>query len=104
MELRHKSLRFLYRSVATLVVISASFSTGINLSGADLPTKTINGKEYFYREVKSKETIYGITKELGITKADIIKYNPSVADGLRAGMTLYFPVDEMPNLGEATPV
>ncbi len=103
MELRHKSLRFLYRSVATLVVISASFSTGINLSGADLPTKTINGKEYFYREVKSKETIYGITKELGITKADIIKYNPSVADGLRAGMTLYFPVDEMPNLGEATP-
>lgn len=102
MELRHKSLRFLYRSVATLVVISASFSTGINLSGADLPTKTINGKEYFYREVKSKETIYGITKELGITKADIIKYNPSVADGLRAGMTLYFPVDEMPNLGEAT--
>ncbi len=103
MELRHKSLRFLYRSVATLVVISASFSTGINLSGADLPTKTINGKEYFYREVKSKETIYGITKELGITKSDIIKYNPSVADGLRAGMTLYFPVDEMPNLGEATP-
>lgn len=102
MELRHKSLRFLYRSVATLVVISASFSTGINLSGADLPTKTINGKEYFYREVKSKETIYGITKELGITKSDIIKYNPSVADGLRAGMTLYFPVDEMPNLGEAT--
>ncbi len=102
MELRHKSLRFLYRSVATLVVISASFSTGINLLGADLPTKTINGKEYFYREVKSKETIYGITKELGITKADIIKYNPSVADGLRAGMTLYFPVDEMPNLGEAT--
>ncbi|MFG6382062.1 MAG: LysM peptidoglycan-binding domain-containing protein [Muribaculum sp.] len=84
-------------------MISASFSTGINLSGADLPTKTINGKEYFYREVKSKETIYGITKELGITKADIIKYNPSVADGLRAGMTLYFPVDEMPNLGEATP-
>ncbi len=102
MELKYKPLRFLYRSVATLVVISASLSASINIFGAGLPTKTINGKEYFYREVKSKETIYGITKELGITKADIIRYNPSVADGLRAGMTLYFPVDEMPDLGDSS--
>ena len=60
----------------------------------NLPIRKIGDKEYYYRQVKKKETIYGISKELGISKEDIIKYNPSVASGLKKDQWLYFPVDE----------
>ena len=58
----------------------------------NLPTRNIGGIDYYYRTVQKKETIYGISKELGIPKEDIIKYNPSVASGLKKDQVLYFPV------------
>lgn len=61
----------------------------------DLPKRTVNGKEYYYYEVPKKETIYSITRKFGFTRDVIIQYNPQVRDGLRAGDTLLFPVDEL---------
>ena len=58
----------------------------------NLPIRNIGGKEYYYRQIKKKETIYGISKELGISKNDIIKYNPSVGSGLKKDQIIYFPV------------
>lgn len=58
----------------------------------NLPVRNIGGTDYYYRTVQKKETIYGISKELGIPKEDIIKYNPSVASGLQKDQVLYFPV------------
>ncbi len=75
-----------YITFAVISVIS------LQVYALDLPTKEINGKSYFYYEVQPKETIYSLCKQLGITKDEIIKYNPSVADGLRANQMLYFPV------------
>lgn len=49
--------------------------------------------DYYYRIVQKKETIYGIARELNIPKEDIVKYNPSVATGLKKDQVLYFPVD-----------
>ncbi|MDE5688789.1 MAG: LysM peptidoglycan-binding domain-containing protein [Paramuribaculum sp.] len=59
----------------------------------NLPRKNINGTSYYYYEVQPKETIYSISHKLGISRAEIERCNPAVADGLKAGQVLYFPVE-----------
>lgn len=58
----------------------------------NLPIKSINGTAYHYYEVGAKETIYSISRKLNIPQSEIERLNPSVADGLKVGQTLYFPV------------
>lgn len=70
-----------------------------SIEAANLPTRMVNGQECYYHEVQPKETVYGLCKDFGITKAQLVQYNPSVADGLRAGAVLYFPVADFPDLG-----
>jgi LysM repeat protein len=72
------------------IAVSACFSA----FALDLPTKKVNGKTCYYYKVSSNETVYGIANKYGISRDDIIKYNPSAADGLKAGQTLYFPVED----------
>ncbi|MCM1292740.1 MAG: LysM peptidoglycan-binding domain-containing protein [Bacteroides sp.] len=60
----------------------------------ELPVKTVKGKKYYYYEVKQKETIFSLCRDLGITRDELIHFNPSVRDGLKAYQILYFPVDE----------
>ena len=74
---------------AYLLLAALSFSASAQLN---LPVRKIGGVDYYYHQVKKKETIYGISKDLGIPKEDIIKYNPSVATGLKKGQYLYFPI------------
>lgn len=81
---------------AFLVVLAVGIVANMNIladSLSDLPTKTINGRSYYYYEIKPKETEYSLCRRFGITRDDILKYNPSQADGLKAYATLYFPVD-----------
>lgn len=59
----------------------------------DLPVKTVNGRIYHYYQVPEKETVYSICYKLQVTKEDLIRYNPAVEDGLRVGMTIYFPFE-----------
>lgn len=68
----------------------------------DLPVKKVKGVEYYYYKVKNKETVYGVSKRLGLSRDEIVRYNPSVADGLKKNMMLYFPVADFP--GEGTSV
>ena len=58
----------------------------------DLPVKNINGNEYYYYTVKKGDTLFSLSRTLGISSDDIIRCNPAVADGLRSDATLYFPV------------
>lgn len=60
----------------------------------DLPVTTVNGRQYYYYRAGRGESVHGISKKLGITRARIIEYNPGVADGVRRGEVLYFPVEE----------
>lgn len=60
---------------------------------ADLPVKTVNGRQFYCYTVHRLDNIYGVADVLGVTKEDILKYNPSATDGLRAGDVLYFPAD-----------
>ena len=66
-----------------------------NASVFDLPIEVIDGVEYYYYQVKPKETIYSLSKTLGVSQEDMEKYNPSLKDGLKAGSTLYFPAKEL---------
>lgn len=74
-----------------VTLLSATVLLQASASVEDLPVTTVDGKTYYYYEVQPKETIYSLTHKLGVTKEDIIRHNPSVADGLKAHSTLYFP-------------
>lgn len=62
------------------------------LFALDLPTKVVNGKQVYYY-VTTDETLYALSHRLGISNAEIIKYNPWAADGIKPGRTLYFPAE-----------
>ncbi|MDE6288458.1 MAG: LysM peptidoglycan-binding domain-containing protein [Muribaculaceae bacterium] len=75
-----------------------SVALALSLSGTamalDLPVKTINGKDYYYYAVKRGDTVLSIARAIGVTRDDIVRYNPSAGDLLRQGSTLYLPVSE----------
>lgn len=73
------------------MLLAASF--GVSADVRDLPTKEINGRLYYYYQVKPKDTFFSLTRSLGVSRSDIEKYNPAAVDGLKAYATLYFPVD-----------
>lgn len=65
-----------------------------------LPTKEIGGKKVYYYEVKPGETLYSLSKNLGVSQSIIEKENPSVkTDGLKAGQILYFSADSYNSSG-----
>lgn len=68
----------------------------------DLPVKSINGRKYYYYEVKSGDTVFSIARNLGISRDDIIRYNPGANERLRSGTTLYFPFEELAPQGASS--
>lgn len=43
----------------------------------DLPIKRINGKDYYYYQVKRNESLLSIAEDLGVTREDILRNNPA---------------------------
>ncbi len=85
-------IRHIFSAIALFVAASAA-------AEIDLPTKEINGKVVYYYEVPAKETIYSITRRFNVSREELIRLNPSLIDGLRAGSTLiiaevYTPEEE----------
>lgn len=66
----------------------------LNGNALNLPTKAIGNRQYYYYTVGAHETVYGVSRKLGISREDIVRNNPAAADGLRNGTVLYFPVEE----------
>lgn len=60
----------------------------------DLPVKKVRGEQYYYYKVKKGESIYGISKSLGLSVEEIVRYNPASADGVHKGDLLVFPYAE----------
>jgi len=48
-------------------------------------------EHYIYHEVKPKETMYGLSKQYGVTIDKMMELNPELKDGLKAGQTVRFP-------------
>lgn len=65
----------------------------LTVSAIDLPVTTVNGKDYYYYDVQPKETLFSLSQRLGISREQILEYNPGVEGGLKAYTRLYFPVE-----------
>ncbi len=80
-------------SILAALMLAMS-QAGVSASVNDLPVREVNGRNYHYYEVAPKETVYSLCHRLGISKEELVKSNPTVADGLRSGMILFFPTEE----------
>lgn len=76
------------------LTIAAALAIAPGLCALELPVKKINGVNQYYYTVRAGDTVFGLAKRLGIASERIVEFNPSAADGLRTGETLYFPVSE----------
>jgi len=57
------------------------------------PQNTEPKKEYFFHIVKSKETLYGISKKYGVDISEIKNLNPDMGEYPKEGETLKIPVN-----------
>ena len=53
--------------------------------------QTIDGVEYYVYSVKQSEGLYRISVNFGVSQDEIIKFNPEVKDGLKAGQIIFIP-------------
>ncbi len=91
--LKRYSLRRAARATVCALMLAAS-SLPLAAGLADLPTAKINGREMYYYEVSRGESIYGVAHKLGVDREELLRFNPSAADGLKPRMRLYFPAGE----------
>lgn len=82
------------KGIRAIIITLAAGIAGLNAAALDLPVKTVDGRQYYYYHVEGRQSVHGISKRLGLSKEQIVSCNPSVADGVRPGMTLYFPVED----------
>lgn len=73
---------------AALLLTTATISAGIV---NELPTVRVNGKIMYYYDTQSGDNIYTVAEKLGVSVDDIRSYNPSVSDGIKPRMRLFFP-------------
>lgn len=48
--------------------------------------------QFYYHKVTTKQTIFSISKQYGITENELIRYNPEITNGLVVGKVLKVPV------------
>ena len=80
--------------ISRYIFAAAVMFAGFAMQALDLPIKTVNGHMVYFYKVEKKESVYGIAKRLNLSREEIVRHNPSVNDGVKKGMELYFPVSE----------
>ncbi|WP_430412396.1 LysM peptidoglycan-binding domain-containing protein [Kordia sp.] len=68
-----------------------------------LPKRTVkpvvaSSENYAFYTVKPKQTLYTLTRKLGVSEDELILLNPALKDGLKAGMILKLPVAKTESL------
>ncbi len=76
-----REIRYILAAVALVMASTA-------LAEVDLPAKVSGSKVVYYYEVPPKETIYSITRKFGVSREELMRLNPQLIDGLRAGSTI----------------
>lgn len=82
----HISLKSIFAGIVLCIGAAAAAQN-------TLPTTVINGKEYYYYDVKPKETLFSVARTLNMSREAILEANPAARDGLQAYTRLYFPVE-----------
>lgn len=80
-----------FKKISVSVLAVTALAMSVFAAVEDLPVKSVNGKKYHYYTVQPKESLYSLSHKLGISRQEIIKYNPGVEDGLKAYEDLLFP-------------
>lgn len=70
----------------------------IRLPNKKADTTAVNTDNFIFYEVKPKQTEYSITRNLGISYAQLIALNPDLKAGLKAGMVLKIPKSKQDGL------
>lgn len=76
-----------YLAITLIIGILAPFTA----TARNLEVTTVGDRECYIYNVQKGESIYDVSRELGIPPVEITRYNPTAADGLRTGMRLYIP-------------
>jgi LysM repeat protein len=66
----------------------------IRIPQKNLDAGEINTDNYNFYEVKPKQTVFSLTRKLGVTYKDLLNMNPDLQNGLQAGMVLKLPKDQ----------
>ncbi len=66
----------------------------IRIPQVTLDAGEVNTDNYNFYEVKPKQTVFSLTRKLGLTYKDLLELNPDLSDGLKAGMVLKLPKDQ----------
>lgn len=56
--------------------------------------ESIEGKKFYLHEVKSGNTLWGISQLYSVEVSEIVESNPELVNGLKEGQTIYIPVQE----------
>jgi len=67
----------------------------IRLPKIKTDTGVVNTDNFIFYEVKPKENEFRLTRKLGMPYKDLIALNPDLKDGLKAGMVLKLPKDQV---------
>lgn len=67
----------------------------IRLPETKLDPGEINTDNYIFYVVKPKQNEFRLTRKFGISWSDLIQLNPDLKDGLKAGMVLKLPKDQV---------
>ena len=55
---------------------------------------TMNGKMFYVYHVKAGEGLYLISRTFSVNADEILKFNPSIENGLKSGQVLYIPIKD----------
>lgn len=55
---------------------------------------TINNTECYIYEVQPGEGFFSIDKKFGVSRDELVKFNPEIKNGLKKGQTLYIPTSK----------
>ena len=69
----------------------------IRLPEQKLDPGEINTDNYIFYEVKPKQTLFSLTRKLGLSYKELILLNPDLQNGLDAGMVLKLPKEQTGN-------
>lgn len=91
-------------TIKKLVALAMIMTLGCASASAklNLPTKQLGNERYYYYEVKKNENIYDIASRIGVSKDDIVKYNPSARNGVTKKQLLFLPVSEFDKVSTPT--
>ncbi|MDH3697976.1 MAG: LysM peptidoglycan-binding domain-containing protein [Flavobacteriaceae bacterium] len=70
----------------------------LRLPQKQLPELEISTENYVFYEVKPKQTIYSLTRQLKVSYEDLKALNPDLLSGLKAGMVLKLPIEKSVDL------